>query len=59
MKTWYSSRTLWVNAIAIVAIIAQAITGNELINAEGQVAILAIVNVLLRAITGKPIKWGK
>jgi len=47
---WYRSRTLWLNIIAITAMIAQAQYG-FLIDAEAQAAILAILNLILRAIT--------
>ena len=50
LKMWYRSRTLWLNIIAITAMIAQAQYG-FLIDAEAQAAILAILNLILRAIT--------
>lgn len=54
MKKWYHSKTLWVNTIAIVAIIAQAHYG-FVINPEEQVGLLAIVNLILRAVTKEPL----
>lgn len=53
-KTWYSSKTLWMNAIGIMAIIAQAQFG-FLIDPAAQMALLAVLNMLLRAITGEGI----
>jgi len=50
MKKWYRSKTLWINAIAIVAIITQTEYG-FLINVEAQAGILAMINLALRAIT--------
>ena len=50
MKKWYRSRTLWVNAIAGIAAIVVKVCGFE-IGAEEQVGILALVNVVLRAVT--------
>ena len=50
-KKWYKSKILWVNAVAILAIILQWATGVELISVEAQAAILAVANVLLRTIT--------
>jgi len=50
MKPWYSSRTLWINVIAILALVAQAQFG-FLIDPTGQAAILAMINLVLRAIT--------
>lgn len=55
-KTWYTSKMLWVNAIAIVAIIAQGQFG-FLIDPVAQVAILGVINIVLRAITGEDIVW--
>ena len=56
-KTWYTSKTLWVNAIAIIAIIAQGQFG-FIIDPVVQLAILGVVNIILRAITGEDIVWG-
>lgn len=53
-KPFYTSRTLWVNTIALAAIFIQAATGNEiLLPAEAQAGILAFVNVVLRLITNQ------
>ncbi len=54
---WYASKTLWVNAIAIIAIILQGVTGKVLINLELQATILGIVNMVLRIVTKQPISW--
>ena len=51
MKKWYLSKTLWVNAIAFVAIIVQSITGKDLLEPEIQGAFLAIINLILRSVT--------
>lgn len=53
-KTWYNSKTLWTNAVGIIAIIAQAQFG-FLIDPATQMALLAVLNMLLRAITGEGI----
>lgn len=50
-KKWYMSRTLWVNAIAGIAGILQAVTGTTLMDPEAQVGILALVNLVLRLVT--------
>lgn len=50
-KKWYASRTLWVNGIALAALIAQGIAGREVLDASTQVALLALVNGLLRLVT--------
>lgn len=53
-KKWYLSKTLWVNAIAIVALVLQAQFG-FVIGGEEQLAILAVVNLVLRAVTKEPL----
>lgn len=55
-KTWYTSKMLWVNAIAIVAIIAQGQFG-FMIDPVAQLAILGVVNMVLRAVTGEDLVW--
>lgn len=57
MKKWYESKMVWVNAIALIAAIAQVIAGKEVISAEMQVIILSAVNALLRLITKHEINW--
>jgi uncharacterized membrane protein len=56
MKTILKSKTFWLNILAIGALIAQAQYG-FVIDAEAQVAILAVVNLVLRAITKEEIVW--
>jgi len=50
MKKWIRSKTLWVNIIAIVAIILQTEYG-FVISPEVEVAALGMINLILRAIT--------
>mgnify|MGYP001575109014 FL=1 len=54
-KSWYLSRTLWVNAIAFVALVVQSLGTGFVIGAEEQVGILAVLNIILRLITKQPI----
>jgi hypothetical protein len=56
-KKWYMSKTLWANAVAIIAIIAQGVTGKELIPVEAQGVILGLINVALRAVTKENVVW--
>ena len=49
-KRWYTSKTLWLNLLAIVALVAQAEFGYVL-DAEAQAALLAVINLILRIIT--------
>lgn len=54
-KKWYLSKTIWANAITIASLIFY---GQEL-GADTQLAVLGVVNTLLRLITKEPITWGK
>ena len=55
-KKWYTSKTLWVNAIAAAALILQAKFG-FIFDIESQGALLVIVNLILRVITKEEIVW--
>jgi len=57
MKKWYLSKTLWVNAIALIAIIAQLITGREIISQEAQGLFLTGINIILRILTKQELKF--
>jgi hypothetical protein len=50
-KKWYTSKTMWVNALAVIAGIIQGVTGEAWFNAEAQVGVLALANMILRAVT--------
>jgi len=54
MKPWYMSRTLWVNIIAIVVLVAQMQFGFE-VDEEAELAILAVINLIMRIITKQPL----
>jgi uncharacterized membrane protein len=56
-KSLWKSKTLWVNVVAMVAMIVQAVTGKDIVNIEIQAGILAFVNVILRLVTKEPIEW--
>ena len=53
-KRWFTSKVLWANAIALVALVTQSYAGFAL-SAEEQVAILAVVNIILRLFTDQPV----
>lgn len=55
-KAWYLSKTLWLNVIAVLALLLQTRFG-FVIDPETQTALLAVVNVILRAITRQPLEW--
>ena len=50
-KTFWHSKTLWVNALMGIALIVQAATGTAWLDTEAQGAIVVIVNLILRIIT--------
>ena len=50
-KKWYYSRTLWVNVLFAIGILAQSVTGTEVLDAEVQAAIIVVINFVLRLIT--------
>ena len=51
MKKWYQSKTMWVNGLAAIAVLIQAITGVAWLDAELQASLIVIVNVVLRLVT--------
>jgi hypothetical protein len=55
-KPWYLSKTLWVNAISLVAMGVQMFTGTEIVDAEAQFALLGVVNLVLRLVTGQKLQ---
>ena len=55
-KRWYTSKTLWLNLLAIAALVAQAEFGYVL-DAEAQAALLAVINLILRAITKEGLSY--
>ena len=56
-KKWWTSKTLWVNALAFAGILIQKLTGQDLLDAKMQVQLIVIINVLLRLITDSRLKW--
>lgn len=55
-KKWYVSKTFWVNLLSIVALIAQAEIG-FVMSPEAEAGILAVINLILRAVTKEEIEW--
>ncbi len=55
-KQWYTSKTLWVNVVAIIALIAQGQFG-FVIDPAMQAGVLVTLNLLLRAITNEELVW--
>ena len=56
MKKWIKSKTLWVNAIAIVGIIVRSEMGYTF-TPEAELIILGAINMILRVITKEKIIW--
>ena len=57
-KKWYASKTIWVNAIALVgAILNESGVIGAPLGAETQVLILSALNFILRIITKEEIVW--
>lgn len=55
LKKWLFSKTLWVNALAVVGIVGQRISGADVLDPEAETAILAVVNMILRLVTNKKL----
>lgn len=55
MKKFYSSKTLWVNFLSLVALVIQIQTGKELFSVEYQAMALTVINAVLRMITVVPV----
>ena len=55
MKNWWQSKTVWLNVLATVVVIVQAIQGQSWVNPEYQVFALAILNALVRLLTNTAI----
>jgi len=56
MKSWYMSKTLWLNVLAIAVVVVQAVQGQPWVNPEIQVFILAVLNAVVRLLTNTSIK---
>lgn len=55
-KPIWASKTLWTQVVAVCAYLVQEQFGYVL-DPQAQVYILIAVNVLLRTVTDRPIKW--
>ena len=53
-KQWFYSKTLWMNLIALVAMLAQNYTG-FVIDIEAQGALLIVINIILRIVTKEEV----
>ena len=55
VKNWFASKTVWTNIIAVLGIVLQKVTGTELIDPQGQLSLLALINIILRFVTKQPV----
>lgn len=62
-KPWYASKTLWVNLLTLIAAVAGAFGIDVGLDDETKATIvagaLAVVNVVLRLVTEKPVTLTK
>lgn len=54
-KEWYKSKTVWINVIMLVALLAQTQTG-FVVSADEQMGILAVINLILRIVTTQGLR---
>lgn len=57
MKPFWKSKTFWANALALVGLLLQEVFGLDM-DTEMQAAILAVINLVLRAVTKEGISLG-
>ena len=51
MKKWYLSKTLWVNVLVMVGMVAEYLIAKKLYSPETHALALAIINLGLRFLT--------
>lgn len=56
-KAWYDSKTIWVNAVMLAAMVAQQATGHDILTPDIQVSVIAVINVALRLLTKDAVTW--
>ena len=56
MKEYLKSRTIWINIIAVIAIVSAGEFG-IILNGTIQAAILAMINIVMRKITNEELVW--
>jgi len=48
MKQWWKSKTVWIQLLALAASIISGVTGQDWLDGETQVIILALLGLILR-----------
>ncbi len=51
MKKWYMSKTLWVNALMIVGMVAEYFIAEKIYSPEVHAIVIAVINLGLRIVT--------
>ena len=54
-KKWFTSKTLWVNALAVIGSVVQGVTGSDIMSPADQGIFLGVVNLILRMFTSKKL----
>lgn len=55
-KPFYLSKGMWLNVLAVIALVLQNQYGFVL-KPETQIAILGVINLILRIVTKSPVSW--
>lgn len=55
-KSIFTSKTFWLNGITLVSGLIMKFTGFE-IDEGSTLAILGVINIILRAVTKTPVNW--
>ncbi len=55
-KTWYTSKTIWINLLAAIALLVQHFT-HYVIDVSVQAAALVVINFILRIVTKEEVVW--
>jgi hypothetical protein len=61
-KPFWTSKMLWVNILAVIGLVLVGRTGLDITTeqwAEISGVVLAVVNIVLRFVTGEPLVWSK
>lgn len=54
-KSWYKSKTVWTNLLTAIGGVGAVVMGEVSLGAGVAPIVLAVINIALRIVTGKPI----
>lgn len=54
-KSILTSKTFWMNVMGLAAIVVQSLTGEAVLDESAQTGILAVLNIIMRFFTKRPI----